>query len=296
MKIGIDLGGSHVSIGVVDNNLKIVEKKEIDFISKEKEYIIDCLENKMVQKIKEYIAKYDIQKIGMAIPGNIDKNEKLHCENLPLKDYNIKKALKEHINKEIFFGNDVDCMALAEYKLESINNYKDVVFLTLGTGVGGAVFYQGKILKPKLYSGMEFGHMTIEKDGKLCKCGNKGCYEKYASIRVLKQKIREKIHNEEARGKEIVQYIKNNKTDTKLQNILNEYTENVSIGICNLINIFEPEAICIGGSFVYFADILIPKLKQNILQSKKLYNKRDDIVIKTATLGNDAGIIGSTLL
>ena len=76
MKIGIDLGGSHVSIGVVDNNLKIVEKKEIDFISKEKEYIIDCLENKMVQKIKEYIAKYDIQKIGMAIPGNIDKNEK----------------------------------------------------------------------------------------------------------------------------------------------------------------------------------------------------------------------------
>lgn len=296
MKIGIDLGGSHVSIGVVSEDGKILEKTDIDFILKDKKYILDCLEYKMVEKIKQYMSKYDVDSIGMAIPGDVNKDGKLYCINLPLKDYPIKKLFKRLTDKEVYIENDVNCMAIAEYNMGNLKKYDDVLFLTLGTGIGGAVFYQGKLLRPKLYSGMEIGHMTIEKDGKLCKCGNKGCYEKYASMRVLKQKIRKEMVNEDARGKEILEYLENNNSNEKVQEILDKYTEDVAIGICNLINIFEIEAICIGGSFVHFADILLPKLKQNILQKEKLYHKREDITIQRAILGNDAGIIGSTFL
>ena len=150
-------------------------------------------------------------------------------------------------------------------------------------------------------SGCEFGHIIIEKNGIECKCGKKGCFEKYGSMKSFKDNLRRELGlDEKTRGQELFEMIKNNKKENddyeKIEKVVEEYIQNLSIGISNLINIFEPEAISIGGSFVYFKEVLLERLKKNILEQDLLFNKRDDIVIETAVLGNDAGIIGATLI
>lgn len=138
--------------------------------------------------------------------------------------------------------------------------------------------------------------MIIQKNGIQCNCGKKGCFETCASIKRFKEKISTEYNLGTIDGDTIREYIRNNITDEKLKNIVDTYIEDLSIGISNIINIFEPEAICIGGSFAEYEDILLTPLKTKLLYGDLIFNKRDDIIIKLAKLKNDAGIIGATLL
>lgn len=185
---------------------------------------------------------------------------------------------------------------MAEKKFGSLKTYEDALFLILGTGVGGAVFLQGELLIPKRYSGFEVGHMVIEKNGIQCNCGRKGCFEVYGSIKRLKEKIKYEFSLSSIHGKEIKEFMIKNKENEKLNKILDTYIENLSVGIANLINIFEPEAISIGGSFVHYKEILLEKLENKLLEKKELYNKEDIPKIVMAELKNDAGIIGAAMI
>lgn len=197
----------------------------------------------------------------------------------------------------ITIRNDAKCAALAESKYGSLKPYKRSLFLTLGTGIGGAVIIEGELLDCGNLPGCEVGHIVIEKDGKQCNCGRKGCFEKYASMKVLKDNLREVLgFDEKVSGKELLAILKNRTSnDEEIEGILNEYIENLSTGIINLINIFEPEAIGIGGSFVYFEEILLERLRKKILSKNERFNSQEPLKIQTATLGNDAGIIGAIL-
>lgn len=190
--------------------------------------------------------------------------------------------------------NDAKCAAIAENKIGSLKKYKRTIFLTLGTGIGGAVIINGKLLNTGNLSGCEFGHMVIQKDGIECNCGKKGCFEKYASMSTFKNNLRKELGlDETVRGNELLELIRKNPQDIKINNVIDDFIDDLSIGLSNLINIFEPEAVGIGGSFVYFSDVLLDKLKKNILLKSYLFNKRDELKIFPAVLGNDAGIIGS---
>lgn len=301
MKIGIDLGGSHVAIGVVDSNGVIIEKKERRILAKEKKDICSFIEEYIVENVNEIIQKHNISSIGIAIPGTLNKTTVIKSVNLGLENYNIVERLKEKISLPIKIKNDAKCAALAENKFGSLKNYKRSVFLTLGTGIGGAVIINNQLLDTGDLPGMEIGHMVIQKDGLPCNCGNKGCFEKYASMKALKNNLRAELGlDETTRGQELLDMIRNNnssnKSYLKIEKIVNEFIENLGVGIGNLINLFEPEAIVIGGSFVYFEDVLLDRLKNIFIYKPYIFNKRNEIIIKPAILGNDAGIIGSTLL
>ena len=301
MKIGIDLGGSHIAIGVVDNNGIIVEKKERRILTKEKKNITFFIESYIIENVNELIKKYKINSIGIAIPGTINKTTILKSVNLGLENYNIVDKLKENIDLTIKIKNDAKCAALAENEFGSLKKYDRSVFLTLGTGIGGAVIINNKLLHTGDMPGCEIGHMVIEKNGLECNCGNKGCFERYSSMKALKNNLRETLGvDETTRGQELLDILRNNNVENKdykkIEKVVEEFIQNLSIGISNLVNIFEPDAIVIGGSFVFFEDVLLDRLKANILNSNMLFNKRDDIIIKPAVLGNDAGIIGATLI
>ena len=166
--------------------------------------------------------------------------------------------------------------------------------MSLGTGIGGAVIINNELLDTGDLSGCEFGHMIIQKDGIRCNCGKKGCFEKYASMKALKTNLRDALGlDENTRGQELLDMLRKNKDNYVINKIVDEYIEYLSIGISNLIDVFEPEAVCLGGSFVYFADVLLEKLKNNIQRKKYLFNIRKELIIIPAALGNDAGIIGS---
>ena len=300
MKIGIDLGGSHIAIGVVNKEGKIVEKTEKSLKGIEKKKIKNVIEETIVENVKRFQKEYEITKIGIAIPGTVTNKTVVKSVNLGLENYEIVDNLKKKINLPIQIRNDAKCAALSENTYGCLKGYNRSIFLTLGTGIGGAVIINNELLDTGDLPGCEIGHMVIEKDGLLCNCGRKGCFEKYASMKAFKNNLRSELgYNEKVSGKELLAIIKNTKPQEenylKIEKVITEYIENLSIGIANLVNIFEPEAIGIGGSFVYFEEVLLEALRKSLLEKDKLFNPREDINIQTAVLGNDAGIIGALL-
>lgn len=300
MKIGIDLGGSHIAMGIVDNRGKILEKVEKRITKAEKGNIKKVIEEYMLEKTENFLKQYKVTEIGIAIPGTVKDGIVVKSVNLGLKNYDIIKKLQEKIHLPIQIRNDAKCAAIAENVYGALKSYDRSIFLTLGTGIGGAVIIRNELLDTGDLPGCEFGHMIIEKNGKECKCGKRGCWEKYASMKAFKDSLREILGvDEKTSGKELLDILrkndKNNPKYMQINKLIEEYIQYLSIGISNLINIFEPEAIGIGGSFVYYEEIFLEALKKTLLEKNLLFNERKEIVIQTAILDNDAGIIGATL-
>ena len=300
MKIGIDLGGSHIAIGVVDNKRKILEKVKKRITKAEKNNIKKIIEEYIIEKTANFLEQYKITELGIAIPGTVKKETVVKSVNLGLKNYEIVKNLQEKIQLPIKIRNDAKCAALAENTYGALKSYDRSIFLTLGTGIGGAVVIHNELLDTGELPGCEFGHMLIEKNGRLCKCGKKGCWETYASMKAFKDNLREILGlDERTSGKELLDILrktdKNNSKYIQINKLIEQYIDYLSIGISNLINIFEPEAIGIGGSFVFYEEVFLEKLKSKLLKDNLLFNERKEINIQTAILDNDAGIIGATL-
>lgn len=326
MKIGIDIGGSHIGVGLVDNAGNILQKEEIDLVNAKREGLNlkslevvqnieeaknapiqhneenNFIEQLLIRKIVKFINKIlkdvsipinSIEKIGVASPGNIKNGIVKNANNLGIKEFNIVEELKKYYDIPIFLRNDAKCAGIAENEFGALKQYDNSVFLTIGTGIGGAVFWNGKLLEPKENTGFEVGHIVIEKDGKQCKCGNKGCLEKYASITALKEYVSQKYQLEsEITGLQLYNFIQENINNQKMREVIEEYTKNLSIGIGNLINIFEPEAVCLGGSITYYKDII---LKDIIMKLPQYCFNANLPQILIAKYKNDAGIIGACL-
>ncbi len=299
MKIGIDVGGSHVGLGILEDNGNLLIKNEMDYLFYNEdmsEIVVETIIGLIYKTIRtNKIDIKDIELIGVTFPGTVSGGIVVKAENLGIKNLNIEKELKKEFNIPIYLQNDAKSAAKAEKEYGSLKQYDDALFLIIGTGVGGAVFLDGKLLIPKRYSGFELGHMVIKKDGNECNCGRKGCFESYASMKRLKQKIQKQFDLPDIDGKNIKKFILENQNNKELNDIIDTYIEYLSIGICNLVNIFEPEAISIGGSFAHYKDIFLEKLEKKMSDKKGLYNKDSIPKILVAELKNDAGIIGAVM-
>lgn len=299
MNIGIDIGGSHIGIGLVNSDGKIQKKLEKNITQKERQNIKKIIEDTIINTINEWLKEDDISidTIGIGIPGIVKESNIKYSVNLGISNYDLKSILKKEFpNIDIHIKNDAKCAGLAEKNLGALKKFDDCIFICLGTGIGGAAFYNGKLIIPKRSSGFEFGHMIIQKNGEICRCGSKGCFEIYGSMRRFKNDIRACFNfSEEVEGVKLLNFIKENLQNEKVKNIINEYIENLCIGISNIVDLLEPEAICIGGSFVYYKDILLEKLKKELYKSDYIFYKENMPKIVVAELGNDAGIIGSAL-
>lgn len=297
MKIGIDLGGSHIAVGLVESNGNILSQKEVQILKEDEKNIKSIIENYIVTSVQELTEFNKVEEVGIAIPGTVNKTKVVKSVNLDIEDYDIVGRLKKKIKLPIKIKNDAKCAAIAENTYGSIKQYPNSVFLTIGTGIGGAVTYDHKLLSPESVPGFEFGHMIIKQNGKKCKCGKRGCFEQYGSMRIFRKKIIDELElDNKIDGAKLLKKLKKEMKNPAIISIIDEYTTDLSVGISNLINIFEPQAIGIGGGFVHYADIFMPMIKDKLLNDNLLFNKREDIIINTATLGNNAGIIGATLI
>ena len=307
MKVGIDLGGSHVAVGLVDENHEIIEKRTYYMNDKGVVTLENYILSSIVHGINEILNSTSyklnqIESIGIATPGNPKDGCIKNVVNLGIKEFDIANKLKVALggsksNIEIKLQNDGKCAALAEKFNGSLREYDDCVFLCIGTGIGGAAFFNGQFLKPKRNSGFEFGHMIIKNDGEQCNCGNKGCFEAYCSKREFKSQMQEILGIEKYVGAvELTQAINENMLDTRVSNLLEEYVDNLAIGISNIINILEPEAISIGGSMSHYESLILDRLREKIYNGEYLFNKENPPKILVAQSGNDAGIIGATLI
>ena len=301
MKIGVDLGGSHVGIGLIDDSKIVGEIHEYNFKNEDKEdlgnviiQIIPLLIEKVLKENK--ISLDQIELIGIASPGTVSNGVIVKAGNLRLKNYDIVNKLKEiYPDTKIMIRNDGKCAALAEKKYGALKPYDDCLFMNIGTGIGGAVFMKGELLEPKKYSGFELGHMVVNPVGKQCTCGKRGCLEVYSSINALKNSICEtlnidnSINGQQLREEIIPQNIE------KVGKNISEFILYLKIGLCNYIDIFEPEAICFGGSFSYWSGTDLYKVLMKEIETPNATFNGDTPKFVVASLHNDAGIVGATI-
>lgn len=289
--MGIDIGGSHLAAGLVDDGMKIVSKKEHDWTAEEKADFWNSIE----QYCKRYISEFrkenkNIEKIGIGFPAaNI-------VEGVVTKygqTVDLPSILSNEFNIPVYLKNDVKCSALCEKEYGNLKEYNNCIFMTLGTGIGGAYFYNNELVTPNKYQGFEIGHMVIEAQGKKCKCGRKGCFEEYASMRAFRKGISDLFNLESINSFKMFEIIESKEKTKEVNEIIEKYIQYLSIGLANIVNIFEPDAICIGGSFTYYAPIFMEKLNKKI---EEIFKERTIPKIIIAKYENDAGIIGASML
>ncbi|MCI8546458.1 MAG: ROK family protein [Clostridia bacterium] len=255
--------------------------------------IIDLL-NKVIEESN--VDLNDIEFIGIASPGTISDNKIVQATNLGLENFDLIAELQKYINLPMQIKNDSKCAALAEKHYGNMRDYEDCVFICIGTGIGGAAFLKGEMLVPKRFSGFEFGHMIINKGGRQCSCGKRGCFETYASIRAFRNKVAEVLDiDNDFSG----QYLREQLLDfnnEKVKEVVDQFIEDLSTGICNLIDMFEPEIVVLGGSFSYYeGNPVYDRLLEKIKDKNSRFNSMAMPKIELAKLKNDAGIIGATI-
>lgn len=274
------MGGTHVGMGLVDDNGSILKRNDIFY----NELTFDAEE--VFEQIDEFIAENEkeAESVGFGIPGLTTDTLINYTCNLPLENFEITDFIKTKL--PIFVSNDSNCATIAEYEIIDRKMFSNYILVTVGTGIGGGI-----ILNEKLYTGTtgsagEFGHIVIDKDGIPCNCGRRGCFEKYASVSAL-------LKNTELENLEEVFFLADR--NNNVQKVVDLYIKNLAEGLANIINIYDPEMLVLGGSLTEHEKSFMYKLKSEL--TSLIYNKYTyDVNIKVATLKNDAGIIGASIL
>lgn len=300
IRIGVDIGGSHVGVGVIKNG-NLIDMSGRDLTKQDKQNIRESLINYIIELINEVLDETqlnisEVDMIGIAAPGTIKDNIIVKSPNLGLFKFDIISELQKTINLPMQIRNDSKCAAIAEKYYGSLKDADDCVFLCMGTGIGAAVFMGGKLLEPKRYAGFEIGHMVIVKDGLQCNCGKKGCFETYASMRALKRNIAEVLGiDNDFTGRYLNEKLLDFNNE-KIEKVIDDYLDYLKVGLCNIIDIFEPEVISLGGSFAYYEDNpIFKKLLEKLKEPNSTYNQESSPKIRVAKFKNDAGIIGATV-
>lgn len=309
--IGIDLGGTNIKAGVVNENFEIIAKATTKTLCPRpaKEICDDMAKVSIEAAEKAGISIDDVEWIGIGTPGIADNvNGTIpYSNNLDFHDVPVRKYIQEHINKPVYVANDANAAAYGEFVAGAAKGAKDAVCITLGTGVGAGIIVDGKILTGSNLAGAELGHIVIEVDGPQCTCGRKGCFEVFSSatglIRMTKEamesdpaSVMHKMAAEDGKVSARLAFNAMRAGDKSAKEVVDKYIKYLAAGITNAINIFQPDVLCIGGGVCNEGDPLIVPMRE--LVKKEVYTRMLDknTRIEVAALGNDAGIIGAAFL
>ncbi len=312
-KIGVDLGGTNIAVGVIDADNKIIgiSKRKTNTPRPAKE-IFDDINLCIADAVADAGVGIDeIASIGIGTPGSVDHETGviLYANNLDF--YNVPAV--EYINEKfpgikVYIDNDANCAALGEALAGCGKGKKSFIAVTLGTGVGGGIVLDGKLLVGCNDAGGEIGHMVIAHDGEPCNCDRIGCWERYASATALVNQTKAAmLENKDSKMWELCEgKIENagGRTafdamrlgDECAKNVCDTYIKYIAVGTVNLVNIFQPELICFGGGICNEGETLLAPLRKYITMWRYSKQQEKQTEICRATLGNDAGIIGAALV
>lgn len=308
----LDVGGTSIKGALISKEGEIGETLSCPTAPErgEKAMLNDMAELVIKMAKGAGIAVKDLCGLGIGLPGCIsaDGRTLVFANNLHLAHSEVAKLLEKELYIPVFLDNDANCAALAEQRLGGAKDHENALLLTLGTGVGGGIIVGGKLLAGTYSSPGELGHMVIHKGGEPCTCGRFGCLETYASatalIRETRKAMRENNHSllweqakilDEVDGKTVFDAAE--KGDKTAQRVLQEYTENLAEGIGNLVNIFRPSVVLIGGGICAAGDALFVPLREAV--KPKCYASEVGVKVPEilpAMLGNKAGLIGAAML
>lgn len=309
--IGIDVGGTNLVAGLVDEEGTILDKMShpVDRSLSARELCAQLIQ--LAEKVCEMgeMPPERIQAVGIGLPGLVDNKTGVVVQtpNMPFENTPLRELFQEAWDVPVYLGNDANCAALGEYWAGAAKGASPAVIVTLGTGIGGGMVVDGRLFTGYANSGMEVGHMIIHPNGTLCGCGNRGCWEQYGSATALIRLTQQEMERSpdsllwklcegdrfKVQGRTAFQGARQG--DPTAKRVLSAYLQGLSIGLVNLINVLQPEVICLGGGVSNADDdlLLIP-LRELVAGGS--FDKKMPTRLVRASLGNDAGVVGAALL
>ena len=315
--IGVDLGGTNIAVGVVNEKFEILKKGSVPTnAEREADEIIRDMADLALRLLGECsLTAADVEYAGISTPGTAvrETGVVIYANNLPFLNYPLAAKLSEFSGiKRVLIENDANAAAKAEAVAGAARGAKFSVMITLGTGVGGGIIIDGDVYSGFNSAGAELGHMVIEKDGRQCSCGRKGCWEAYSSatglINMTKDKIlecREKgieTSMEEAIGGDLSKvggrtaFSAAKAGDKAAAEVVDDYIDYLACGLTNVVRIFHPDVLSIGGGIANERDNLLIPLRERVTEMMHMPEGFELPELKIAEMGNDAGIIGAATL
>ena len=311
-RIGVDLGGTNISVGVVDEDFNIIGRGKTKTNSPRpaEEIFEDIAKCISMAADDAGISLDDVNVIGVGTPGSVNDETGYidYSNNLRFDKVPAKQMLEELTGKPCFFANDASCAALGELYAGAGNGCKNLIAITLGTGVGSGIVIDGKVFRGANSAGGEIGHTVINVNGAECTCGRKGCWESYASATALiaqtklamKENPESKMWNcagndiESVNGRTAFDAMRMG--DEAAKAVVDKYIYYVAVGIINVINVFQPDVLCVGGGICNEGETLLAPIRKYVVEERYSKYAQKQTEICKAQLGNDAGIIGAAML
>lgn len=280
-----DIGGTFIKYGLCDENFNLLEKDKIPTLAENGGQSI-------IERVIEIIEQYDgIDRVAVSTAGQVDSENGIvvySTDNIPYyTGMRVKSLIENKTGIPTFVENDVNSAALGEAHFGAAKGVSDFVCLTLGTGIGGAIFLNNKLYKGSASSAGELGHMIIHSGGKQCTCGGEGCYECYASASALIKAVN-KVSPVELNAFQIFE--KENIEKPEIRSEIDKWIDEIIVGLVNIIYIFNPSMIVLGGGIMnedYIIELIDRKIYTRLMDNFK------NVKIVRPKLGNDAGMIGA---
>lgn len=312
-RIGVDLGGTNIVVGIINEKNEIIQKASRPTNApRQAEKIFDDIADAITEAMSaQNLTNDDIISIGVGTPGSVNKTEELieFANNLGFNNVPAYRLLRVRTGiTNVHFDNDANCAALGEAVAGCGKGVKDFVMVTLGTGVGSGIIVNGKLVTGVNNAAGEMGHSVIVYNGIQCNCGRKGCWEKYSSATALISQTKDAMRaNSDSLMWELAQGDYNKVSgmtafkaarqgDSAAQAVVNNYIAMLACGISNIVNIFQPNMVCIGGGIGNEKENLLVPLRKVVASEIYSIHAKKQTAIVAAELGNDAGIIGAALL
>lgn len=302
LRVGIDIGGTKIAGGVVDDEGRIVEQLRV-----ETPVDIAVLEDAVVDMVRHFRHSYEVEAVGVAAAGFVDRDGAviIHAPNIAWRNEPLKAKLEARLDMPVTIENDANAAGWAEYRFGGGNHIGDMVMLTLGTGVGGAVILDGRLYRGGHGIGAELGHIRFTRDGRPCGCGQSGCLEQYASGRALQREAEEiadgggigealaKVREEKGKisGPAVSRLVLAG--DPGALEALRRVATALGEACGSFQAVLDPSRFVIGGGVAALGDVLLEPVRIAYETSLPGYGDRPVAEFAIARLGNDAGIIGA---
>lgn len=302
--IGVDLGGTKIYTALVDLEGNIVNEKIVETLASEGE---EAVAGRIINTIDSVIAGVDknlIKAIGIGSPGPLDAKKGIIIEtaNLPFKNFEIVKVIRERYELPTYLDNDANVATLAEFMFGAGKGTENMVYMTVSTGIGGGAIINGKLYRGNTANALEIGHMTVSKEGPRCGCGNTGCAESFASGTAIGNRAKEAVASkvitslkkyDSVSAKEV--FIEAAEGDAEAKRILDNALYYLGITVGNVMTHLDPEKVVMGGGVINGGDIVIETVKK-VVAERCLSVFAENCSIEKAKLGGKAGVLGAAAL
>ncbi len=306
--IGVDLGGTNVAVGLVDENYRLLRKASLPTDAENPMAIVDTIVTLATRLVEEAGISFDeVASLGLASPGIVDREsgEIVYSCNIKFDHFPMARHLTERLPiTAVHLDNDANAAALGEAKAGGARGSKNSLTVTLGTGVGGGIIIDCEVYMGFNFAAGELGHIVLEKDGRPCGCGRRGCFEAYSSATGLIRTTREKMEacpdslmhefaNKEGKVSGRTAFDAARAGDRAAHEVVDEYLSYLASGLATLAGIFRPEVIVIGGGLSNEKENLLAPLRPLV---REKCGGSEVPALRIAELGNDAGIIGAACI